>query len=89
MKTIPDGPFLFRVAKFLQHKKLRGGSFLIRNLKRFGMIDVLATYQLGTFQFGIPLNHLQWDIENVESYETRLIGAFCAALEPLHDVTLI
>ena len=88
MKTIQGGPLLFRIAKFLQNKKLRGGGFLARKLKQFGMIDVFAIYQLGTFQFGIPLNHLQWDIENIKSYETELIDAFCAALKPLRNVTL-
>jgi FkbM family methyltransferase len=88
MKTVQGGPLLFRFAKFLHNNDLRGGSFLIRNLKRLGILDVFATYQLGAIQFGVPLNRLPWDLRDIENYEFPLIRAFCAALEPFHNVTL-
>jgi FkbM family methyltransferase len=88
MRTVPNGPLLFRVARRMTRSNLSGGGFLMRTLGRFGVLNAIAEYQFGRVRIGVPLSKLKWDFSDVASYERRLIDTFCEALVPLKDVTL-
>jgi FkbM family methyltransferase len=60
----------------------------MRFLRRQGVLDTIAQYQLGGVEFGVPLCRLQWDLWDVLNYEAELINAFCQAVDPLTDVVL-
>jgi FkbM family methyltransferase len=69
----------------------RGGDRLVEIFGRFGMLNVIAQYQLGRgVSFNVPLFRADtcWDQRDIEEYENRLIHGFCLLLEPLSDVVL-
>jgi FkbM family methyltransferase len=71
--------------------RVRGGYALISLAGRLGMLDVIAQYPLGeNISFGVPLYRADnaWDLLDIQSYEADLIGAFCKAIAPMHEVTL-
>ena len=88
MKTVPNGPLLFRVARGMTRSKRAGGGFLMRALDGFGVLNTMAEYHLGPVRISVPLSKLKWDFSDVAGYETRLIDTFCNALAPLEDATL-
>jgi FkbM family methyltransferase len=69
-------------------RKIRGGSFLMRNLVRRGVLDFCVEYKVGGTAFRVPLAHLPWDFTDLISYEKKLIDSFCCAINQLDDVTL-
>ena len=89
MKSRSGAPIMFRVARSMGRSQVRGGSFLMRQLTRRGILNVVAKYQLGNnITFGVPLCHLPWDYHDVVNYEKKLIDVFCDAIAPLQDVVL-
>jgi FkbM family methyltransferase len=69
----------------------RGGDRLVEIFGRFGMLNVIAQYQLGRgVSFNVPLfrEDTCWDQRDIEGYENPLIHGFCLLLEPLSDVIL-
>ena len=88
MKSVSGAPLMLRVVRTMQRSHVRGASFLMRRLHNLGVLNVVAEYQLGRVNFSVPLYRLQWDFRDVESYEAKLIDAFCRAVAPLNDVIL-
>ena len=90
-KTVGQAPLLFRLAKRMTRWGFRGGDRLVELFGRFGMLNVIAQYQLGRgVSFNVPLFRADtcWDQRDIEEYENRLIHGFCLSLEPLSDVVL-
>jgi FkbM family methyltransferase len=90
-KTVGQAPLLFRLAKRMTRWGFRGGDRLVEIFGRFGMLNVIAQYQLGRgVSFNVPLFRADtcWDQRDIEEYENKLIHGFCLLLEPLSDVVL-
>ena len=90
-KTVDQAPLLFRLARRMTRWGFRGGDRLVEIFGRFGMLNVIAQYQLGRgVSFNVPLFRADtcWDQRDIEEYEKRLIHGFCLLLEPLSDVVL-
>ena len=90
-KTVDQAPLLFRLARRMTRWGFRGGDRLVEIFGRFGMLNVVAQYQLGRgVSFHVPLFRADtcWDQRDIEEYENRLIHKFCLLLEPLSNVVL-
>jgi len=90
-KTVDQAPLLFRLARRMTRWGFRGGDRLVEIFGRFGMLNVIAQYQLGRgVSFNVPLFRADtcWDQRDIEEYENRLIHGFCLLLEPLSNVVL-
>jgi FkbM family methyltransferase len=75
----------------MTRRQIRGGKRLVEILEQWGMLNLVAQYQLGRgVSFSVPLFRADtcWDERDVENYETLLIHSFCRLLEPLRDVVL-
>jgi len=90
-KTVDQAPLLFRLARRIKRWGFRGGDRLVEIFGRFGILNVIAQYQLGRgVSFNVPLFRADtcWDQRDIEEYENRLIDGFCLLLEPLSNVVL-
>jgi FkbM family methyltransferase len=90
-KVVTRAPLFLRLAKSMTRLRIRGGSRLVGILEQFGMLNVVAQYQLGRgVSFSVPLFRADtcWDQRDIEDYERQLITLFCRLLEPLCDVVL-
>ena len=91
VKTVTRAPLLLRIARTMTRRRIRGGNRLVEILEQWGMLNLVAQYQLGRgVSFSVPLFRADtcWDERDVENYETLLIHSFCRSLEPLRDVVL-
>ena len=91
LKTVTRAPLLLRIARTMTRRRIRGGNRLVEILEQWGMLNLVAQYQLGRgVSFSVPLFRADtcWDERDVENYETLLIHSFCRSLEPLRDVVL-
>lgn len=88
MKPVSGAPLMLRVVRSMQRSHVRGASFLMRRLKSLGVLNVIAQYEVGRVKFGVPLNRLQWDLQDVKNYEAKLICTFRRAVAPLNNVIL-
>jgi FkbM family methyltransferase len=61
---------------------------LTRLLTRFGRLDRIATYELGTMEFRVPLGRIAWDFPDVMLYEAKLMQSFAKAVDALQEATL-
>jgi FkbM family methyltransferase len=84
------GPALFRFAKLLDHRNVRGSDRLLSACRQF-WINSLATYTLSSrVSLSVPIwreDHC-WDLQDILDYETDLIDVFSSALRSLSNVTL-
>src|SRR5579859_91062 len=83
MKTIRGAPLGLRVARTMSRSQMRGAGMLTRLLTRFGRLDRIATYDLGTVEFRVPLGRIPWDFPDVMLYEAKLIESFAKAVDAL------
>jgi FkbM family methyltransferase len=88
MRTVTTPPVLLQAARALCRHQIRGGHFAVRQLQNFGMLDVIAEYDLDGTKFSVPLYRIPWDHLDVRDYEADFIAAFCAAVQSLQDVQL-
>lgn len=89
MKTISGAPLSLRIARQMSRSHIRGAGFLTRALQRFGMLNMIAQYQVGNVEFCVPLARIPWDLLDLKSYESKLLEVFCQAISPLEQVTLV
>jgi FkbM family methyltransferase len=90
-RFVTGAPLLLRLAKTMTRCRIRGGNRLMGIFGQWGMLNVVAQYQLGRgVSFHVPLfrNDTCWDERDIAGYERRLIHSFCHLLEPLFDVVL-
>lgn len=83
-------PALFRFAKMLQHRNIRGSyRFLNASLRYWKNCNL--TYSLSSrVTLTVPIGRKEhcWDLKDVLGYENQLVDAFCAAIGSLANVTL-
>jgi FkbM family methyltransferase len=90
-KIVTRAPLFLRVARTMTRWRIRGGNRLVGIFGHWGMLNVVAQYQLGRgVSFNVPLFRADncWDQRDIEDYERCLIHSFCRFLEPLFDVVL-
>lgn len=87
MNTVSGTPFSLRVARRMSRSHIRGAGAVTRLLRRLGMLNVTAQYELNHVKFGVPLYLIPWDFTDVTTYEARYVAEFSRALAPLEQVT--
>lgn len=85
MPVVVGGPLAFRLAKAMPGWHIRGAGLVLRFLRRLGVLNVIAQYELGQAKFHVPLYRLPWNIKDVLRYEARFIDEFSRALTPLQS----
>jgi FkbM family methyltransferase len=82
---------LFRFVRLLVRRDIRGAERLVR-LCRPIWDNSVVIYELSpSITLAVPIGRREncWDLREVIEYESRLLQAFCAAVRPLSDVTLV
>jgi FkbM family methyltransferase len=97
VRAVPDAevtevPWYFRLGRFLSKHKIRGGTRLLSEARRRGLLDRLALYPVGRVALRVPLWRPcnTWDADDVLDYEApfmKMLGAAIRTLPP--GVTLI
>ena len=81
---------LFRAAKWLSHKNVRGSGYLLSACLPCWRTE-RARYALSsgvTLEVPIGTSEHCWDMTDVEAYEHELVSAFCCAIGSMSEVTL-
>jgi FkbM family methyltransferase len=84
-------PVLFKLAKMLQHRNMRGAYRVLHALRRYWKHS-LPVYALSSqISLAVPIGRKEhcWDLEDLLSYEKELINLFCESVDRLTNVTLI
>ncbi len=80
---------LYEVARFMMQQRIRGGHRLLGAVKQ---IQPVAEYDLSDkIKFRFPIGRDEsygWGASEWRKYESSLVGAFCAAIKDMHEVTL-
>jgi FkbM family methyltransferase len=80
---------LYEVARFMMQQRIRGGHRLLDAVKQ---IQPVAEYDLSEkIKFSFPIGRDEsygWGASEWRKYESKLINAFCAAINDMHNVTL-
>ena len=84
-------PVLYRVAKDLERRGIRGGTRILRFLKKVGYLDRPVDYRLtDSISIRIPIARNGYDRTDLDMYETDLFAALGAEVRQLPGpVTLI
>lgn len=84
-------PLLFRLAKSLERKRIRGGTWLLRVLARSGRLDTPVKFPLSaSVSVIVPIARNQYDRVDLDEYETRFLTRMRHELEGFSgSVTLI
>ena len=81
MKTVTRSPLLFKLAKELIRRDLRGGYRIINMGQRYGLFDVEVRHQLSdAISIDIPIYReaTPWDAKDVLGYETEHVEYFAS-----------
>lgn len=89
VNTVSGTPFLLQVARKMSRSHVRGAGVLTRLLGRWGLLNVIAQYELNHAKFSVPLYRLPWDAADVADYEALFVSEFARALAPMRDITLL
>jgi FkbM family methyltransferase len=92
LRDVPDAPvaeapWYFRIGRYLQRRKIRGGARLLIEARRLGLLDRIAVYSIGDVKLRVPLWRPcnEWDEQDVMDYEAPLIEALAHAIRSLPD----
>jgi FkbM family methyltransferase len=69
-------PFYFRVAKEMYRRQIKGGGFLLRTIRRIGLLDrMVIKYTLNKgYDVFVPIYRPeQWDLKDIIGYEADLV----------------
>jgi FkbM family methyltransferase len=82
---------LFRLLKHLHRKKVRGSYRLLQTCRPLWASSVPIYALPSNVHVAVPIGRKEncWDIADIFDYENELINAFCEALAPLSDITLV
>lgn len=88
-RTCP--PAIFRLARHLQKREIRGSTFLLRALKRLGLLDRPVVFPIDkTINLELSLRRLPIDAQDFAVYESEYIYTLASLIEKLPSpVTLI
>jgi len=90
LRTAP--PLLFRVAKKMNRRNIRGGYRLMSLAEKAGMLDGVMWNQIDNrIRIAFPLQHegRSWDSSDLIAYEPELLGLAAQRLAGWSDITLI
>jgi len=77
-------PILYRVAKILERRGVRGSSRLLRFLRRTGRLDVPVEFPIrGSLSVIVPIARNGYDRTDLDNYEIELIEMLSAAIQEL------
>lgn len=81
---------LFRLAKRLSHKNIRGFNLLQRACLPCWANQIITYPLSAAISLAVPIGRKEhcWDLQNILEYEHDLVVAFCAALSVRSSVTL-
>ena len=84
-------PALFRIAKTLERRNIRGSTRLLKILRQIGYLDQAVEFSLSnTVCIRVPIARNEYDEIDVCNYETELIASLGEQIKRLHDpITLI
>jgi len=83
-------PLLFRVAKALERRGIRGSSRILRSLQLGGSLDRPVDFHLGGgINIVVPIARNEYDRFDLDSYETDLLDVLAENVRKLSNVTLI
>lgn len=83
LPVVVGGPLAFRAARAMARAHIRGSGLILRCLRRLGVLNVIAQYELNHAKFNVPLYRLPWNLRDVLNYEARFVDAFARAVAPL------
>jgi FkbM family methyltransferase len=84
-------PVLFRVAKALERRGIRGSSRLLQSLRQLGWLDRPVDFRIGdSLGIVVPIARNGYDRHDLDNYETDFLEALSAAIRQVPgSVTLI
>lgn len=85
-RVVARPPWYFRVARALARRKLRGGTRLLEESRRFGLLDVLVEYPLEQHvRLRVPIWRPcnSWDRSDVLTYEASFMRLFSGCVGAL------
>lgn len=85
LPTVVHGPLAFRITRAMMRAHIRGSGLVLRFLRRLGVLNVIAQYELGHAKFNVPLYRLPWNTKDVLEYEASFVNQFSRALAPLQN----
>jgi len=97
LREVPEAkiravPWFFRLGRYLVRRKLRGGTRLVSQARRLGLLDQFAQYRIGDLDLVVPLWRPcnEWDADDVLAHEARFVQAFGEAIRSMQGrVTLL
>jgi FkbM family methyltransferase len=84
-------PVLFRIAKSLERRNIRGSTRLLKVLRQIGYLDQAVEFSLSnSVRIRVPIARNEYDEIDVCNYETELIASLSEQIRQLRDpITLI
>jgi FkbM family methyltransferase len=84
-------PLIFCIAKAMERQGIRGGTRLLRSLRRTGWLDRPVDYPVdSTLRIAVPIARNEYDRVDLDNYETEFLDVLSAAIREVSGVfTLI
>ena len=89
--SYPRAPLLYRLAKALERRRVKGSSWLLRSLRKMGLLDRAVDYEIGgALRLWVPLARNEFDHVYLKTYEREFLETLSGAIGGFHeDFTLI
>ena len=77
-------PMLFRAAKALERKSIRGSSLLLRSLREIGWLERPVDFRIGdSLDILVPIDRNEYDRNYVDNYQEDFLAALAAAIRQI------